>query len=166
MKCQVSVIRLAGFGQLGIINDSHIKSWNKLNNHRRLENTNYTKMKYGETFYGRNTTPTLNVMKITRYSKRITPENNELTHKTDNKCQGFLGRPASFCQLGLINDPNVFLFSKNPEMGPTNTKDSKYKLHYSEVNGDVLRPPHDTNTGGSDDKEILQEITMRESIIT
>ena len=30
------------------------------------------------------------------------------------------------------------------------TKDQEYKLQYSEVRGDVLRPPHGTNTSYSE----------------
>ena len=36
----------------------------------------------------------------------------------------------------------------------------EYKLHYSEVRGDVLRPPHYTNTSYNDVEKILKGIIL------
>ena len=59
--------RQASFGQLSLISDPHINlqnSQNGLNDHKGLENTNYTIVKYGEMLYGRYTPLTPAVVKI------------------------------------------------------------------------------------------------------
>ena len=38
---------------------------------------------------------------------------------------------------------------KYTTMGPMITEEMKYNLHYADVRGDVLSPPHDTNTSCS-----------------
>ena len=35
---------------------------------------------------------------------------------------------------------------KNTTMGPLVPQEMKYNLHYGDVRGDVLPPPHNTNT--------------------
>ena len=52
--CEVFLARLPGFGQLGLTNDSQIVH-NGLNDDKIPENISYTIVKYGETFYSRNT---------------------------------------------------------------------------------------------------------------
>ena len=53
-------------------------------------------------------------------------------------------------------------------MGPTIPKEMKYNLHYGDVRGDVLPPPHGTNTSCSVAKQMpkaVLNVPVRELII-
>ena len=43
-------------------------------------------------------------------------------------------------------------------MGPTIPKEMKYNLHYGDVRGDVLPPPHGTNTSCSVAKQMPKAV--------
>ena len=49
--------------------------------------------------------------------------------------------------LWRIHEQNSI--SKDTTMGPMIPKEMKYNLHYGKVRGDVLPPPHGTNTSCS-----------------
>ena len=60
LKYQISLTRLAGFGLLGLISDSHIyfqKSRDELRDHKGQENVNCTIVVYEHTFYGQGNNP-------------------------------------------------------------------------------------------------------------
>ena len=51
-----------------------------INDHKGPENINYTKVKYGETFHGTNTSCSKDIYIV----EGMTLESNEHTHKTEN----------------------------------------------------------------------------------
>ena len=51
-----------------------------INDHKGPENINYTKVKYGETFHGTNTSCSKDIYIV----EGMTLESNENTHKTEN----------------------------------------------------------------------------------
>ena len=49
----------------------------------------------------------------------------------------------------LLTPSSVYNIFKDSTIGPMIPKEMKYNLHYGKVRGDVLPPPHGTNTSCS-----------------
>ena len=148
---------LASFGQLGRISDPHIdfqNNWNGIYQLKELENMlHYIEVRWDVSRTSNSTNTSCSEDKYI-LNELFLRAANTLTILKTTKYQFSWSRLASFGQLGLISDPNIVL--KFPEWAHSvsdhkRPENIKYTV-YSGVQGDVLRPPHDTYTSCSEDK--------------
>ena len=122
--------RLASFGQLGPISDPLIVS--KFNNEthdpKGHENKIYTIVKGRETYYRRHTVPVTSCSEVKYVLKKVSFRSKECTKELKLECAYFLGRLASFGQLGLISDPLIVSKFHNETHDPKGQENKIYAI--------------------------------------